>query len=160
MWAQPLIDLLRSYPEISIVLSTPWVEHVGFSRTKAALPEPLRKRVIGSTWHFMKTPSSGGMLSDREDWHDNATRYEQIAQSLKRANLPSRDWIAIYHNVEAWPQEMRHHLVKVDRKRGLSCPVSLAELKARLVEKYPVLTNSGTNINFRVPEQLEANIEV
>ena len=160
MWAQPLIDLLGSYPGISIVLSTPWARHVGFSRTKAVLPEPLRKRVIGSTWHFVMAPNSGGVLSDCEDWYDSTTRYEQIARSLRRANLSSRDWVAIDHNVQAWPQEMRHHLAKVDRKKGLSCPVSLAELKARLVENCLAHANPGVNINFKVPEQLEANIEV
>lgn len=160
MWAQPLIDLLESHPEMSIVLSTPWVRHLGFSCTNAALPEPLRKRVIGSTWHSMVVSSSGGLISDCEDWYDNATRYEQIARSVTHANLSSGDWIAIDHNVQAWPQEMRHCLIKVDRKKGLSCPVSVAELKARLVEKYSVRTNPGTNINFRVPEQLETNIEV
>jgi hypothetical protein len=104
-------------------------------------------------------PNSGGVLSDCEDWYDNATRYEQIARSLKRTNLSSRDWVAIDHNIQAWPQEMQHHLVKVDRKKGVSCPVSLAELKARLVENYLAHTSPGTNINFRVPVQLETNIE-
>ncbi|WP_150118752.1 HAD domain-containing protein [Collimonas fungivorans] len=159
MWAQPLVDLLSLYPEISIVLSTPWVEHIGFSRTKAVLPEPLRKRVIGSTWHFAMMPNSGGVLSDCEDWYDTATRYEKIARSLKRTNLSSRDWVAIEHNIQAWPQEMLHHLVKVDRKKGLSCQVFLAELKARLVENYLAHTSRGTNINFRAPVQLETNIE-
>ena len=159
MWAQPLIDLLRLYPEISIVLSTPWVRHIGFSRAKAALPEHLRKRVIGSTWHSAVS-SPRGLISDCEDWYDSATRYEQIARSLTRANLSSRDWVAIDHNAGGWPQDMLRHLVKVDRTKGLSCPVLLAELKMHLLENYLVHTNPGPGINFRVPEQLETSIEI
>lgn len=160
MWTQPLIDLLESFPEISIVLSTPWVRHLGFLHTKAALPEPLRKRVIESTWHYVRMRRSGGVPSDSEDWYDNATRYEQIAWSVKCAGLSGSNWIAIDHNVDAWPAEMRHRLVKVDRRKGLSCPVSFAELKTLLVENHIVHTNPGTNINRGVPEQMEVSIEV
>lgn len=160
MWAQPLIDLLKLHPETSIVLSTPWVRHLGFSHTNAALPELLRERVIGSTWHLTISSSLRGVIPDCEDWYDAATRYEQIARSVVHDNLASGDWIAIDHTVQGWPQEMQHHLVKVDRKKGLSCPVSLAELKKRLAENYIVHTAPGSNINFRAPEQLEASLEV
>lgn len=159
MWAQPFIDLLDAHPEVSIVLSTPWVRHLGFSRAKAALPESLRKRVIGSTWHSVVVPRAGSTISDSENWFDNATRYEQIVRSATRANLSSRDWLAIDNGVETWPHEMRHCLVKTDRKKGLSCPVTLAELKTRLVENGLIRCDPDAEIIPRTSWQLRPNIQ-
>lgn len=158
MWAQLLIDLLKLHPEISIVLSTPWVRHLGFSRTKAALPESLRKHVIGSTWQYVMAPDSGSALSDSENWYDNATRYEQIARSVMCAGLSGRKWVAIDHSDEAWPLEMKRHLLKTDRKKGLSCPISLAALKARFEAEH--YNNNSEYIRDLVRREQECTAEI
>ncbi len=46
MWLPPLIDLLRSYPYVQIVLSTSWSRVFGFERAKRALPVPLIDRAL------------------------------------------------------------------------------------------------------------------
>lgn len=46
-----LAELLNPYPRVRIVLSTNWVFVLGYDRTKRHLPNDLRERVIGATYH-------------------------------------------------------------------------------------------------------------
>ena len=88
--AQLLTDLLDPYPQVQIVLSTSWVWVLGFSDAKARLPERLRAKVKGATWH--------SRMEERHLWM-HYTRYDQIDTYVKRHLLT--DWIAIDdHDVE------------------------------------------------------------
>jgi hypothetical protein len=101
------------------------------------------------------------MNSDSEDWYDNATRYEHIARFITHADLDlyGEDWIAIDHSEEGWPKEQRHHLVKTDRKKGLSCLELFEGLKTRLAEIYSGHVDPNISGKARVLLQLDANIE-
>ena len=84
MWAPQLIEALAPYPNVKIVLSTNWVRVRGFTRVRRALPEALRARVIGATWHsgmrevdFFSMPYAG-RLTASAFWYDKATRFQQI----------------------------------------------------------------------------------
>jgi hypothetical protein len=105
-----LAQALEPYPAVRLVLSTSWVATLGYSRARDYLPEPLRKRVIGATYH-----SSVG-----REWWSTRTRYQQIRRYLS-LRKPTR-WLAIDDDVDGWPQEDREWLVQTAVGIGLSSP--------------------------------------
>jgi hypothetical protein len=128
MWASALETELAPHPYVPIVLSTSWVRHLGFHRTKKYLPEGLQARVIGSTWH-------SAMAKDWADriWWDRTTRHGQILRYIDRAGVA--DWLAIDDDDESWARSDRSRLVLTDGEWGLSKPETLLELRAKLKAK-------------------------
>lgn len=128
MWAPALDAELASLPTVQIVLSTSWVRNLGFSRARKYLPESLRARVIGSTWH-------SSMAKDWADriWWDQATRHGQIRRYVERAGVV--DWLAVDDDGESWASSDRTRLVLTDGRLGLSDPKILMELRAKLLAK-------------------------
>lgn len=129
MWSGLLIDALTSHPEVRIVLSTSWAREFGFSRARRYLPEALRARAIGATWH-------SGMAHDeesRQNWWDQATRYQQVRRYVDRAQLV--DWIAIDDNPEGWGSVDQDRLILTDSTHGLSDPATRLRL-AELIPRY------------------------
>jgi len=105
--------LLAPYPLLKIVLSTSWVRIKGFDRARRRLPQGLRERVIGATWHsrFMQDHQ---ML---DWWVSQSSRYEQIRRDVERRQ--PGDWMALDDDERGWrPSEVRH-LVACDPMRGL-----------------------------------------
>ncbi len=51
MWAPLLVNVLADFLMVRIVLSTSWTRDLRFTRARDWLPETLRARVIGATWH-------------------------------------------------------------------------------------------------------------
>ena len=108
MWIPQLIEVLTPYPNVKIVLSTNWVRVRGFTRVRRALPEVLRERVIGATWH-----------SAIAIWYDKATRFQQIERYVGRANV--QQWLAIddlHEHSENWNASYEAHLVKTNPQLG------------------------------------------
>jgi hypothetical protein len=128
MWADRLAEALADRPGVRVVLSTSWVREVGFIKAKAALPEAIQKRVIGSTFH---TSMAGGWATDSsDDWRDR-TRYQQIAADIRRRAIGQK-WVAIDDDVEGWAESARGNLVQTDPARGLGDDAALARLVALL----------------------------
>lgn len=115
-----LIDALQPYPLVAIVLSTSWVRVLSYSRAKAYLPESLRKRVIGATFH-----SRMGKLE-----FDAMSRGAQVLADAHRRGITQ--WVAVDDTNEGWLNAADSHLVLTEEKAGLAKPESLAELVARL----------------------------
>ena len=95
----------------------------GFTRVRRALPEALRERVIGATWH-----------SAIAIWYDKATRFQQIERYVGRANV--QQWLAIddlHEHSENWNASYESHLVKTNPQLGLSDSVALAHLQSTLL---------------------------
>lgn len=107
-YAELLANKLSSYPDVKIVLSTSWVQVLGYKRAKARLPQCLQDRVIGATWHSER---------DQLQW-SNLSRFKQIYQYVNRHELT--DWFAIDNDAQGWPEDMKHHLVHTDDWKGLS----------------------------------------
>jgi len=128
MWTPQLIEVLADFPSVRIVLSTSWVRELGFQRAMARLPEPLRSRVIGATWHSGMTRQSEGFPRTVAPWWDAATRYRQVRRYVDRAALA--DWVAIDDHPEGWAPRDLHRLVKTESATGLSDPAVLARLAA------------------------------
>ena len=99
MWAPLLVKTLADFPEVQIVLSTSWARELSFNRARRWLPEELRARVVGSTWHSAMSFKREGFRS-LATWWDEATRYEQIKRYAGRAGLT--DWVAIDDQPEGW----------------------------------------------------------
>ena len=55
MWAHLLAEVLANYPHVQIVLSTSWARHLPYMQVRGYLPPDLRDRVVGSTWHRIRT---------------------------------------------------------------------------------------------------------
>jgi len=132
MWAPYLVEALAEHPDVKIVLSTSWARSIGFSRAKGYLPEDLRKRVIGATWHSgMGKSEFGGWSHAASTWWDDASRYQQICRYVERARLD--DWIAIDDDDEGWAKSAGHRLIRTDPDKGIADPEALALLHERIL---------------------------
>lgn len=129
MWAPLLVDLLVDFPEVQIVLSTSWARELSFSRACGWLPDELRTRVIGATWHSAMSFKREGFRTFAT-WWDEATRYQQIKRYAGRAGLVN--WVAVDDQPEGWGEEDLGKLVQTCSDTGLSDSRVLALLAARL----------------------------
>lgn len=123
MWAPILEEILADFPTVRVVLSTSWVVHLGFHRTRKRLPTGLRERVTGATWHSRMHRIMFGRL----------TRYQQIAGYVERATLER--WIAIDDNAFGWPPSLDHKLVATEPAGGLSHPVAQQRLREAIMRE-------------------------
>lgn len=127
-YAHCLAQILAPYPEVALVLSTSWVRVKGFTYAVKRLPDSLRSRVIGATWH-----SGWGKDPERRAWWiESSTRYMQIAGDVGRRK-PSY-WLALDDDAEGWPDTARGHLINCNPWLGLSEPQVLAQLDTRLAQ--------------------------
>lgn len=124
MWAERLAEALADRPAVRVVLSTSWVREVGFRKAKAALPEKIQERVIGSTF---QTRMAGGWNTDSGDDWRGKTRYQQIASDLRR-RAAGQKWVAVDDDVEGWAESAQGNLVQTDPARGLGDDATLARL--------------------------------
>lgn len=129
-WAPELIKALAPFPAIKIVLSTSWVRHLGYTRARNHLPESLRERVIGATWHSGMGRHPDSPRPVYPTWWDQVYRYEQIQRYVRRAR--TTDWIAIDDDDLGWPESDRDKLVCTDPERGLSDRAAVERLEALL----------------------------
>ncbi len=127
-WTQPLEDILSVSPDVRVVLSTSWVSIIGFDRTKSYLPERIRQRVIGATFHSAYAREFG---ITKRDW-PGLTRYQQIALYLAR-NKVAR-WVALDDDDTGWPDAMRDYLIHCDPELGLSDPDTVEQLRKALAK--------------------------
>lgn len=124
MHADILSDILDSYPDVEIILSTSWVRVLGYERTLKKMPPRLKALVTGATWHK-------SMRNGNQDPFSWMTRYEQILAHVNRNNV--QKWLAIddLHSgseVNQWPIKHRHLLVLTEESVGLGCPKAQADL--------------------------------
>jgi hypothetical protein len=129
MWAPLLVDVLADFPEAQIVLSTSWARELSFSRARRWLPEALRSRVIGATWHSTMSFTREGFRSLGTSW-DETTRYQQIKRYVVRAGISN--WVAIDDQPEGWGADDLDKLVHTNSETGIADPVALALLESRL----------------------------
>lgn len=109
-----LTEMLEPYPGISIVLSTAWVLRYGCRGAARRLPQPLRQRVVGATFH-------SGM--DRDQFLA-AGRGMQVWSDVHRRQ-PS-GWLALDDDAFGWPAWCREHLVHTHPELGIS-PLDIQE---------------------------------
>lgn len=124
MWVGILEQLLAPYSTLDIVLSTSWVRWRSYSRTCKTLPDNLRKRIVGATWHSRVDP---------REWAE-LTRYQQIRRYLGHRHNTS--WIALDDDDERWPEAERDQLIYTNPDRGLSDLETQRRLQTALVKAF------------------------
>jgi hypothetical protein len=119
-----LAELLEPFPEVQIVLSTSWTLQYGLSGAAKRLPEALRERVIGGTFHSRHM--------HRAEFQFEKSRGQQVYEDVQRRR--PRDWLALDDTNEGWPPEARGHFIQTDENEGISAPEVLFEIKEKLLE--------------------------
>jgi len=132
MWTPILVELLHPYPDLKIVLSTSWVRVLGFTKARDYLPPPLRRKVIGGTWHSAMGRHTEGAHRVDTNWFVESSRYQQIARYISRASGRASNWLAIDDDAEGWDDAQREHLVETDGDTGLSDQLAQDELQTKL----------------------------
>lgn len=122
-YAEVLVEFLAPYPEVAIVLSTSWVRVLSYSQAMAYLPETLRSRVIGATFHSAMNKFE----------FDAMSRGAQVLADATRRSATS--WVALDDDEEGWGAAASPHLVLTERTSGLSEPQALKELSDKLKEQ-------------------------
>jgi hypothetical protein len=121
-----LEEAVAPYPDLKIVLSTTWVQTIGFEKARDRLSEVLKSRVIGATYD----PDSP------DAWRfSRMRRYDTIALDVTRRK-PSR-WLALDDDALGWPQNEHDALALVPADLGLACPTAQALLCVRLAARFP-----------------------
>lgn len=106
-----LLDaLLAPYPLMNIVLSTSWVRTYGCYGAARRLPEGLRRRVIGATFHSRMS----------EQMFLLKTRGKQVLEDVARRR--PLDWLALDDTDEGWPIPHQDHVLITDENLGIAAP--------------------------------------
>lgn len=126
--AELLERMLLPYPDLRIVLSTAWVQMYRGSIAKVArrLTPDLRARVVGAT--FNKRMNA--------DTFQRESRGMQIWSDVLRRQPEA--WVALDDDYLDWPAHCVEHLVRTHPVLGISTPVVLAELRAKLAYMHGV----------------------
>jgi hypothetical protein len=125
MWADPLAESSH----VQIVLSTSWARHLPFEKVRDFLPVPLRRRVVGSTWHRIQTDPDFSRGLPFSYWQD-ASRYQHVKRWVNVHRL--RRWVAIDDDAKGWDEADRARLIVTDGTLGLSAPSVRVRLAAAI----------------------------
>ncbi|WP_287803822.1 HAD domain-containing protein [Diaphorobacter sp.] len=125
-WLPILESVLQPYPTIALVLSSTWCIRPRYSATLKRLPDSLRARFIGGTYHKRVHGVDPWNLS----MFRATPRGVQVQEDAQRRK--PRQWIALDDDLEGWPQSCRQNLVACDGTMGLSNPEVQRELKEKL----------------------------
>lgn len=123
-FAPVLVECLKPYPRLEIVLSTSWVRALGYQRAKNVLPAELRERVVGATYHSR--------------YHD-AWKWPAIARGIQilryvRVHRLQR-WLAVDDCTDGF-DGFEEHVVKCDEHLGLGDSKTRDLLQRRLAEQF------------------------
>ena len=125
-WAPILIALLAPYPSVKLVLSSSWCIRPGYGKTVKRMPEKLRHRFIGGTYHQR--------VHGIDTWTRNSflhtPRGVQVVADVERRK--PRHWLALDDDAEDWPAHALANLIQCDGRTGLSDERVQHELSARL----------------------------
>lgn len=106
-WVPLLEAALEPYPAVALVLSSTWCIRPGYSATLKRLPQSLRSRFIGGTFHKRVHGADPWTLS----MFRATPRGVQVMDDAVRRK--PRQWIALDDDLEDWPEAGRHHVVAI-----------------------------------------------
>ncbi|QNN57911.1 hypothetical protein H9K76_03265 [Diaphorobacter ruginosibacter] len=115
-----LVAALAPYPAVSVVLSTSWVHVLGYSRARSFLPEPLRSRVVGATFHSRMNKLEFATMP----------RGHQVLADATRRGVTA--WLALDDDEDGWLTSAPIHLVLTDKTLGIQEPKVAKALTERL----------------------------
>lgn len=125
-WLHYLEEALAPYPAVALVLSSTWCIRPGYANTLKRLPESLRSRFIGGTFHHRV---HGSDPWNRADFRE-VPRGLQIWADVERRK--PRKWLALDDDLDQWPDWARDNLVACDGSTGLSDANVRMELGVKL----------------------------
>ena len=126
-WLPILEEELAPYPSAALVLSSSWCIRPGYAKTLERLPEQLRARFIGGTYHKRVHGADPATLASFQ----STPRGMQILADVRRRK--PRHWIALDDDVEDWPSQAIDNLVACEGTTGLSSPIVRRELRRKLM---------------------------
>lgn len=135
-WLPHLRDAIKSLPDLALVLSSSWCVRPGYAKTLRRLPEDLRSRFIGGTFHR----GAHGLDPHAREVFLQQTRAAQILADVQRRK--PRYWLAIDDDTEEWPTEYADRLVVCDGQTGLSATHVQQDLALKLTTGYAVISAS------------------
>ncbi|QPS06911.1 hypothetical protein I6G66_21750 [Delftia acidovorans] len=135
-WLPILQEELAPYPQVSLVLSSTWCIRPGYAKTLQRLPEQLRTRFIGGTFHKRVHGADPWILASFRD----TSRGQQILEDVTRRK--PRQWLALDDDIEDWPTTILDRLVACDGKTGLSNPETRQALRNMLQKCHAALANN------------------
>lgn len=127
-WLPFLEEELAPYPAAALVLSSSWCIRPGYAKTLARLPEELRARFIGGTYHKRVHGTDPWTLTSFR----STPRGEQILADMQRRR--PRHWIALDDDIEDWPAFAIDHMVACEGTTGLSSAEVWRELRRKLMQ--------------------------
>ncbi|MGF6976578.1 hypothetical protein QFZ94_005028 [Paraburkholderia sp. JPY465] len=123
-FAPVLAEFLEPYVHVEIVLSTSWVQALGYQRARRALPAPLREKVVGATYH--------SKYFDAGTW-PSTRRGLQVLRYVRTHRLVR--WLAIDDDISGFG-EYFSHVVQCDENLGLGDFETQKALRVRLAEQF------------------------
>ena len=124
--AELLVEIIRPYPDLKIVLSTSWTRSYGCAGAAKRLPDELRERVIGACWHSANRHIEA-------EW-SSAPRGMQIWGDVQRRK--PKAWIALDDDFLGWPKWALENFIQTDEVLGISDPAVRALLEKKLAEMF------------------------
>lgn len=125
-WVPYLEKTLDEFPEVRCVLSSSWCVWPGYGRTMKRLPEGLRSRFVGGTYHSRVF----GFDKLMQESFRAKPRWLQIWEDVQRRK--PQHWLALDDDTEGWPDWAARHLIACDGSLGLSCEETRSQLFERL----------------------------
>lgn len=136
-WAHYLEEAMRPWPDVRLVLSSTWCIRPGFGGTMKRLPDELRRRYIGGTFHrglYAHDPRALESFRAKP-------RGVQVCEDVRRRR--PRQWLALDDDLVGWPTDALENLVPCDGATGLSSVAVRAELQTKLKRCHDALTEAN-----------------
>lgn len=138
-WVPQLEEVLASFPDVRLVLSSTWCIRPGFGKTLKNFPAGLRSKFIGGTFHRRWHGADPWLLESFR----STPRGLQIWADVQRRR--PRHWLALDDDVADWPSFALENLVACDGSTGLSCPRVQSELRQKLMKCHESPVNGADN---------------
>lgn len=114
-----LVEILRDHPQVEVVISSLWREHLSLDQLRDLFPADLRARIIDVT-----------PIAERVDGWLPARREEEILEWLAAAGRADEHWLAL--DDQAWQfTQHRDRLIACTFYDGITDVIE-AELRQRL----------------------------
>ena len=116
-----LVEVLRDHPQVEVVISSLWREHLSLEQLRDLFPVDLRERIIDVT-----------PIAERIDGWLPARREGEILEWLEASGRAGESWLAI--DDQKWQfTQRRDLLIACDFYDGITDAIE-AELRERLAE--------------------------
>lgn len=125
-WVHLLDGILSEFPAVMLVLSSTWCVRPGFGKALKFLPQSLRSRFIGGTFHRRHHGADEWILQSFRA----APRWQQILSDVGRRHPVA--WLALDDDVKDWPVDLLPNLIACEGDTGLSDRRVQAELREKL----------------------------